>query len=139
MALLPFVLTKAVQRHKQPLWRGTLRPFVISAGLLLAAGMISLLSFQYLRDDEFGAAIFGLVVGGVITLVALFVPGRKLLREQPDSTTPDELDQNSSEARRTPVLIDASAPIFRRPHRQRRLIVRRKARAAARPGPGARP
>jgi hypothetical protein len=75
IALLPFLLTKTFQRYKMPHWRGTFRMLVVSAGLTLVAGMIAILAFQNLTDDELGGAIFGLVAGSIIAIVALFVRG----------------------------------------------------------------
>ncbi len=77
LAWLPFLLTMALRRYAQPLWRGTLRMLTVSLGLTLSAGMIALLAFEHLQADEFGGVIFGLVAGGIVALVALCVPGRK--------------------------------------------------------------
>jgi hypothetical protein len=77
VAWLPFVLTMALRRYVQPLWRGTLRMLTVSLGLTLSAGMVALLAFGSLRGDEFGGVIFGLIAGGLTAVVALCVPGRR--------------------------------------------------------------
>ena len=112
IAWLPFLLTKAFQRYKTPLWRGTFRMLVVSAGLTLAAGMIAVMSFKHLPDDELGGAIFGLVAGGITTLVALGVRGRKWLGTPPGTTEQPGGDQPMESKATPPVLIDASAPSF---------------------------
>ncbi len=75
IAVQPFLLKKAFQKYRQPLWRGTLRFGTVSAGLLLASGMIALLSFVNMHDEEFAFSIVGLVFGGLAALVPLFIPG----------------------------------------------------------------
>ena len=91
VACLPFLLSKALHRYKMPLWRGTLRMLIVSLSLLLASGMIAIISFQPMPDDELGAAIFGLVVGGATAVVALCIPGRKW-RGQPAVRTATGVD-----------------------------------------------
>ena len=139
VAWLPFLLSKVLHRYKMPVWRGTLRMLVVSLGLCLAAGMISLISFQDLCTDELGGAIFGLVAGGVIALVVLCVPGRKwrsvplpyvpeqagrrreptqdsiadeAQAETPESVSPAAEEFDAAAPAPTMVVIDAAAPSF---------------------------
>lgn len=74
---LIFAARKAFQRYRLPLWRGTLRWAAVSAGLTLVSGMIGIVSFQKLEGGERAAVVFALVVGGVIALVCLCVPGSR--------------------------------------------------------------
>lgn len=76
-AWLLFFGRKALQRYKLPIWRGTLRWIVASAGFCLSAGMISILAYQRLSGEERAATVFGLVAGAVIGVMALVVAGPK--------------------------------------------------------------
>ena len=115
VAWLPFLLTKTYQHYKMPLWRGTMRMFVVSAALCLTAGMISIISFQRLHRDELAGAIFGLVAGCVIALVALFMRGHRgpgIPVDERDAR-PHSAENQTTESKPPPqVLIDASAPSF---------------------------
>jgi hypothetical protein len=77
IALQPFLLKKAFQKHRQPLWRGTLRFGAVSGGLLLSAGMIAIISMLRLDDVELGFSIFGLCAGGLLAITSLAIPGSK--------------------------------------------------------------
>ncbi|MGD8450215.1 MAG: serine/threonine-protein kinase [Phycisphaerae bacterium] len=77
VAWLPFLLTKTYQQRQRGLWRGTLRPLVVSLGLTLVAGMVSVTAFMELDNEELGGTIFGLVAGGAVTLVALEADGTR--------------------------------------------------------------
>ncbi|MCH7873594.1 MAG: hypothetical protein IID33_17995, partial [Planctomycetes bacterium] len=79
VAWLPFLLKKSFQRFRQPLWRGTMRFFIMSLGLTLTSGMIAIVSFARLHGEERGVAIFGLVAGSIVALVSLCIPGSKRL------------------------------------------------------------
>ncbi|MCG3128397.1 MAG: Serine/threonine-protein kinase PknD [Phycisphaerae bacterium] len=75
VAWLPFWLIKSFQEYRLPLWRGTMRWAVMSAGLTLAGGMITLMSVENLQDEELAGAIFGLSAAVVVSLVCGFFRG----------------------------------------------------------------
>lgn len=112
---------------------------IVSLGLCLTAGMIAVISFQGLNDEELAAAIFGLVAGGVIALVVLCTPGRKWRGlplpyvpepagqrreasrdsavdearvETAESTSPAAEESDAAAPAPTMVVIDAAAPSF---------------------------
>ncbi len=106
VAWMPFLLAKSLQRHKSGLWRGTLRMLVVSLSLTLTAGMITNLAYVLTDRDEVSAAIFGLVAGVVIALVALCVPGRRTATPQ---RTPPRVDAPPEPAA---VVVSAAQPSF---------------------------
>jgi hypothetical protein len=109
VAWAPFLLCKIRQQHKSGLWRGTLRMLVVSASLTLTAGMITLLAYSktQLNPDEIPAAIFGLVAGVVIALVALCIPGcRTSVHQQPVAPSSPQTTPPA------PVLVSATQPSF---------------------------
>jgi hypothetical protein len=81
----------------------------VSASLTLTAGMITLLAYSetQLEADEIPAAIFGLVAGVVIALVALCIPGCRTKALQTAAAPPD-----SPTTPPAPVLVSALQPSF---------------------------
>jgi hypothetical protein len=93
LAWQPFLLWKALQRYRRPLWYGTLRPLLLTFAVLGCIALAMVAVFGDLHGDDW---IPFLIVGAVLFvagMIMIFIPGRpwraRDIRGTPAAPTPE--------------------------------------------------
>lgn len=81
-------------------WRDTIRPFLVSALLAFAGGMVSVLQFEARTADEKAAATFGLLASSILAIIIGNIGGRAAQVIAARTTSG------------APALVDVAAPSF---------------------------